>query len=132
MNKSIAEGSISREEKLRLLLDEKKRQLLRRLYQDAVFEKLGRNYQMEFERGMDTADWSVVDEIQSVGLKLVDIRQDELMKMTQAERKLAEGSYGICEECGEEISENRLSAMIYAINCLECATQEEARRKRRA
>lgn len=132
MNKSVAEESITREVKLRELLDEKKRQLLRRLYQDAVFENLGRNYQIEFERGMDTADWSVVDAIQSVGLKLVDIRQDELVKMTQAQRKLEEGSYGICEECGEEISENRMSAMIYAINCLECAAQEEARRKQKA
>lgn len=114
---------------LKALLDEKKRELFKRLYQDAVFEKLGRNYKTEFERGMDTADWSVVDSIQSLGLKLVDIRQSELIKMSEAQRKLEEGSYGICEECGEEISEQRLAAMVYAIHCLECAAQDEARRK---
>jgi DnaK suppressor protein len=110
------------------LLDEKKKELLRRLYQDAIFEKLGRNYKAEFERGMDTADWSVVDSIQSLGLKLVDIRQDELIKMDQAQRKLDEGSYGICEDCGDEISERRLRAMIFAIHCIECAQQNERSR----
>lgn len=121
---------VAREARLKELLDEKKRQLLKGLYQDALFEKLGRNYKAEFERGMDTADWSVVDSIQSLGLKLVDIRQDELTKMGEAQRKLEEGSYGICEDCGVEISEHRLAAMIYAIHCLDCATQNEERRKR--
>ncbi len=121
---------VAREARLKQLLDEKKRELLKRLYQDAVFEQLGRNYKEEFERGMDTADWSVVDSIQSLGLKLVDIRQDELIKMEQAKRKLEEGSYGICEDCGEEIGEQRLAAMIYAVRCLECAAQSEERKRR--
>lgn len=123
------EKNLARELMLKRLLDDKKKELLRRLYQDAVFEKLGRNYKTEFERGMDTADWSVVDGIQSLGLKLVDIRQDELITMNEAQRKLEEGSYGICEECGEEIGEQRLRAMVYAIHCLQCATENEQRRK---
>ena len=126
----MSNKKVPRESRLKQLLDEKKRQLLKRLYQDALFEQLGRNYKTEFERGMDTADWSVVDSIQSLGVKLVDIRQDELIKMEQAQRKLEEGSYGICEDCGEEIGEQRLAAMIYAIHCLQCAAQNEERRKR--
>lgn len=129
MGRSATNNRAGREATLKKLLDEKKKDLLRRLYQDAVFEKLGRNYKSEFERGMDTADWSVVDSIQSLGLKLVDIRHSELLKMAEAQRKLEEGSYGICEECGEEISEQRLAAMIYAIHCLHCAAQNEARNK---
>jgi len=121
--------NFAREKVLKQLLDKKKTELLKRLYHDAVFEKLGRNYKAEFERGMDTADWSVVDSIQSLGLKLVDIRHSELIKMSQAQRKLEEGSYGVCEDCGEEISEQRLAAMIYAIHCLDCAAQNEARSK---
>lgn len=117
--------TVARQIMLKRLLDQKKNELLKRLYHDAIFEKLGRNYKAEFERGMDTADWSVVDSIQSLGLKLVDIRQSELIKMREAQRKLDEGSYGICEDCGEEISEQRLDAMVYAIHCLECAAQNE-------
>jgi len=33
------------------------------------------------------------------------------------------------EDCGEEIIEQRLAAMIYAIYCLGCASQNEARKK---
>jgi DnaK suppressor protein len=120
-----ADEKSTRDVALKRLLNEKKKDLLKRLYQDAIFEKLGRDYKADFERGMDTADWSVVDSIQSLGLKLVDIRQDELIKMDLAQRKLNEGSYGICEDCGEEISERRLQAMIFAIHCLNCAQQNE-------
>jgi DnaK suppressor protein len=68
---------------------------------------------------MDSGDVSFVDLLQSVGIKMVDIRQEELIKMDEAERKLKEGTYGICEECGKEISEERLRALPYAIRCIE-------------
>jgi DnaK suppressor protein len=62
---------------------------------------------------------SFIDLLQSVGIKIVDIRQEELIKMDEAERKLKEGTYGICEECGKEISEERMAAMPYAVRCTE-------------
>lgn len=106
-----------REDKLREILKERRQKILRDLH-DQINDKLGKEYRSEFERGMDSGDISFVDLIQSVGTKLVDIRQDELVKMDQAERKLKEGTYGICEECGEEISEERLAAVPYAVRCL--------------
>ena len=68
----------------------------------------------EFERALDAGDVSFIDLLQSVDIKLVDIRQEELTKMDAAKRKLNEGTYGVCEECGKDISEERLAA------CLEC------------
>ncbi len=105
-----------RQEKLRKMLQERKKKLLADLH-DQLFEKLGNEYRGEFERAMDSGDVSFVDLLQSVGVKIVDIRQEELIKMDTAERKLSEGTYGICEECGEEISEERLAAMPYAVRC---------------
>jgi DnaK suppressor protein len=107
-----------REKKLRNMLEERRKKILSDLH-DEVFEKLGKDYRGEFERAMDSADISFVDLLQSVGIKMVDIRQEELIKMDAAERKLREGTYGICEECGEEISEERLEAMPYAVRCLQ-------------
>jgi DnaK suppressor protein len=40
-------------------------------------------------------------------------------------RKLAAGSYGICEECGEEISLERLEAIPWAEVCVQCAEERE-------
>jgi DnaK suppressor protein len=113
-----------RHEKLRKLLHERRRKLLAGLH-DEVFERLGKDYRQEFDQAMDSADISVVDLLQSVGIKLVDIRQEELIKMDAAERKLNEGTYGICEECGADISEERLAALPYAVRCLQCEERFE-------
>ena len=107
-----------RSEKLRKMLRESKRKILADLHAE-VFEKLGDEDRAEFEHAMDSADMSLIDLLQSVGIKLVDIRQAELIRMDEAERKLKEGTYGICEECGKEISEERLAAMPYAVRCTE-------------
>lgn len=107
----------TRQDKLRKMLQDRKRKILADLH-DQVFEKLGNEYRGEFERAMDSGDVSFVDLLQSVGIKLVDIRQEELIQMDEAERKLTQGTYGICEECGEEISQERLTAVPYAVRCL--------------
>ena len=107
-----------RQQKLQKMLQERKKKILAEL-RDQVYEKLGKEYRSEFERGMDSGDVSFVDLLQSVGIKLVDIRQEKLIKMDAAERKLRDGTYGICEECGNEISKERLAAIPYAVRCLE-------------
>jgi DnaK suppressor protein len=38
--------------------------------------------------------------------------------------RLEEGRYGLCFECGDEISEARLRALPFAVRCKDC---EEAR-----
>ncbi len=111
-------------EKLRRMLQEQKRKLLSELHHE-VFEKLGSEYRAEFERAMDAGDVSFIDLLQSVDVKLVDIRQDELVKMDAAERKLNEGTYGVCEECGKDISEERLTALPYAVRCIVCEERLE-------
>jgi DnaK suppressor protein len=107
-----------RQDKLRKLLQERRKKILAELH-DELFEKLGNEYRGEFDRAMDSADVSFIDLLQSIGIKLVDIRQEELIQMDTAERKLKEGTYGLCEECGGEISEERLAAMPYAVRCLQ-------------
>ena len=114
-----------RQEKLRKMLRERKQKLLAELHEE-VFENLGKDYREEFNRAMDTADISVVDLLQSIGVKLLDIRRDELIKMDAAERKLNEGTYGICEECRADISEERLAAMPYAVRCTHCEERFES------
>ena len=49
---------------------------------------------------------------------------ETLTKVDAAIRRLGEGSYGDCFECGDEISEARLRALPFAVRCKDC---EEAR-----
>ena len=60
-------------------------------------------------------------------------RQSRLMKKIQHSlEKLENGEFGICEECGEEISEERLIARPVASLCINCKRAEEkAERSRR-
>ena len=45
----------------------------------------------------------------------------ELEQLDGALRRLASGRYGICVGCGEQIEQERLSAVPYAVRCRACA-----------
>jgi DnaK suppressor protein len=45
-----------------------------------------------------------------------------------AERRLADGRYGVCADCGEEITRSRLLAQPAAIRCANCQATLESRR----
>jgi DnaK suppressor protein len=44
-----------------------------------------------------------------------------LADVDRALEKIAEGSYGVCESCGREISAERLEAMPQTLSCIDCA-----------
>jgi DnaK suppressor protein len=44
-----------------------------------------------------------------------------LADIERAEAKLAEGTYGRCDACGEEIPEDRLEARPWSVRCVGCA-----------
>lgn len=46
-------------------------------------------------------------------------------------RRIEEGTYGICIDCGESISTQRLEAVIGAIRCADCQTEAEAKLRNR-
>lgn len=47
--------------------------------------------------------------------------QDTLAQLARAERSLADGSYGVCRVCGQDIPEGRLDARPFATVCVRCA-----------
>ena len=49
----------------------------------------------------------------------------QLQDVEQTLTQLANGEYGLCEECGEEIGEARLTARPSARLCIECQEQLE-------
>ncbi|MCB1477989.1 MAG: TraR/DksA C4-type zinc finger protein [Rhodobiaceae bacterium] len=48
-------------------------------------------------------------------------RAGELLRIARALQRLDEGEYGVCVECGEDISANRLAADPAAHLCIACA-----------
>ncbi len=45
----------------------------------------------------------------------------EAQQIHSALQRIADGSYGECMTCGEPISEQRLDALPYALQCINCA-----------
>lgn len=77
------------------------------------------------DTALDNGDWSVVDLSEDISLQQLSRHRETLLKIDEALRKLAEGTYGICEECGEEISKQRLEVLPFAIYCRDCQEKRE-------
>lgn len=65
---------------------------------------------------------TVAFERQHVAALLADARE-HLAQIDLAQQRLHEGSYGVCERCGQPIGADRLAARPVATRCLACAAQ---------
>ena len=73
---------------------------------------------------LDQGETSEVDIQEDIELALIQMKAETLNKINEALARLEEGRYGMCFECGDEISEARLRALPFAVRCKDC---EEAR-----
>jgi len=53
-----------------------------------------------------------------------------LKKIDEAIGRIDDGTYGVCESCGEQIGIKRLEARPVTTLCIECKTQQEEDEKR--
>lgn len=116
--------TLERKERLAALLRETKREMWNRLRED-LYTRTGQGLQKEYELPQDVGDRGMIDLLADTGLALADIRQGDLIQMEEAERKLREGSYGECDECGCDIEEGRLALLPFANYCVQCQKQRE-------
>jgi len=116
--------SQKKKEALKKMLLEKKRQVWDEV-KERLFRQLGPEYKNEIDTALDEGDKALTDLAEETGLSLIDLRKDILDKIDHALEKLEQGTYGICEDCGAEISEQRLKAVPFAIYCIECKEKRE-------
>ena len=58
-------------------------------------------------------------------LKQVDARNKMVQMIDDALNRIAEGTYGICEVCGQLIRKPRLLNLPFVHTCMECQTAME-------
>lgn len=75
--------------------------------------------------GLDAGDQSMRDMAQDLDLSLLEMRDRTFKEINRALQRFTEGTYGICEECGEDVPEGRLMAMPFARHCVACQSQIE-------
>jgi DnaK suppressor protein len=73
---------------------------------------------------LDEGEISEGDVQEEIEFALIQMKAETLNKIDAALRRLEEGTYGDCFECGEEIAAARLRAVPFAVRCKDC---EEAR-----
>jgi RNA polymerase-binding protein DksA len=72
------------------------------------------------------ADMVVGDNDYDKGIALIRRERAELALVTSALARMDQGSYGICEECGEEIPYARLKAIPFTKYCINCKEDKDA------
>ena len=64
-------------------------------------------------------------------LRIRDRERKLILKIKDALARIEDGSFGICEECGKEISEERLKARPVTTLCIDCKTKAEEEEKKK-
>jgi DnaK suppressor protein len=79
---------------------------------------------------LDAAESSEIDIQDDIGFALIQLKAETLNKINTALRRIDEGDYGDCFECGGEIAEARLRALPFAVRCRDCEAIHETTDRR--
>ncbi|MFO7965143.1 MAG: TraR/DksA C4-type zinc finger protein [Desulfobacterales bacterium] len=84
-------------------------------------EKEGREeYGKYIQNIMDRGDTALAELKESTVFSYIQMKSDEIESIDQALKKIENGTYGICDDCGKDISLKRLQVMPYALRCRKC------------
>lgn len=75
---------------------------------------------------LDEGESSEVDIQDEIEFALLQLKTETLHKIDVALRRLDDGTYGRCFECGDQIAEARLRALPFAVRCRDCEEAHEA------
>ncbi len=77
----------------------------------------------------DPTDRATLEADRNFMLRIRDRENKLIKKIRKALERIEDGTFGICESCGEEIGMERLKARPVTTQCIECKTKEEAMEK---
>ena len=119
--KTTAGKNASRKKELRRILEDRRRDMAHEV-QGRIRDVRGDcNTEREVVDEGDSSEVNLQDEIE---FALIQMKAETLHKIDTALRRLDEGAYDNCNECGEEIAKARPRALPFAVRCKNC---EEAR-----
>ncbi|MDD5205651.1 MAG: RNA polymerase-binding protein DksA [Deltaproteobacteria bacterium HGW-Deltaproteobacteria-21] len=77
----------------------------------------------------DPSDRATLESDRNFTLRIRDRERKLIGKIKEALERIETGTYGICEVCGEEISEARLIARPVTTFCIDCKKRQEMEEK---
>jgi DnaK suppressor protein len=109
---------------LKTMLLERRQVLTREI--DELLARHRRDQRLQREQSVaDTGDRSLQDSTGEQQISILEVRNRMRNQIDDALRRLQEGTYGTCEDCGREISPERLKAMPFARRCVDCQQKAE-------
>ena len=110
--------------KFKTLLTDKRDEILKKAKQT-----LEQDMALDTDDLPDEMDLASSEYLQSFTFRLRGREKSFLDKIEKALKKIEDGSFGICEECGEEISVKRLEARPETTLCIRCKEDQERMEK---
>lgn len=99
----------------------------RNTLQQEVDERIKAGRAGRAAEGGDMLDSTAADVQGDIALSLIQMHAETIARVNQALVRLDAGQYGLCTECGDEISVQRLNALPFAVRCQSCEqTREQA------
>lgn len=91
---------------------------LKQEYQARIEKIKDRIAHPEDNSNQDWDDQAAATTRDEMRMKLVQEAEEGLTQVNAALRRIEEGGYGVCSECGEDIEEGRLDAVPFATLCV--------------
>jgi DnaK suppressor protein len=120
----VSAATRKRNELLKKILLKKRNEVVAGL-EAQMGRKLSRETGQRIDAAMDSADLSSQDMDQGIDYSLLEMKYEQYKDIADAFRKLQNNTFGLCEECGEEIDIKRLQVNPLARFCITCKTQKE-------
>ncbi|MBN1626953.1 MAG: TraR/DksA C4-type zinc finger protein [Deltaproteobacteria bacterium] len=83
------------------------------------------------EQAPDFTDQATFESDMDLNLHIKERDNKLIFKIKEALERIENGTYGICEVCGQEITESRLKARPVTTVCIKCKQNQEAQEKLR-
>lgn len=94
------------------------------LFSDKVVRE---DFSVNADDRYDEVDQATTDVEQSMRMRLRNRETLYVKKLDEALRRIDEGTFGECTECGEDIELRRLEARPTATHCVACKEEQERR-----
>lgn len=120
----MAVMDVDKKEQLRQRLLERKRKLWAEV-KGQIKSGLDEGYQELLDTARDEEDQALVNLLEETQFSLIEPKRQELLAIEDALQRLENGSYGICDMCGEPIEPRRLEIMPQTTLCRDCQSRKE-------
>jgi len=108
----------------------RKAMLKRKAELERVLASNIKEFREDENRAVEVVERAANEAADDLAAGLAEIESAQLAQIEQALRRLEEGTFGLCVECGKPIPQKRLQLLPFATHCIRCQRAQEQRKLR--